>query len=388
MAQTTSTSALRFVILLGTVSLCADMTYEGARSITGAYLGVLGASGSTVGLVAGFGELIGYGFRLVIGYLSDQTRKYWGITTLGYCLNTVVVPLLALAGSWESAAGLMIAERTGKAIRTPPRDVLLSHAALRLGGGFGFGLHEAMDQTGAVMGPLAVATMLYFHQGYRGGFAILLVPAVLGLSVLLIGQRIYPNPRDFEPKTPIFTGEGLPRKFWVYLGAVALIAAGYADFPLIAYHFQTKAVASANTIPLFYALAMGVSGIAALVFGHLFDRRGISILMIAAFLSSFFAPLVFLGNSGLALLGMTLWGVGMGAQESILKAAIAGMVPVDKRASAYGIFATGYGLSWFLGSALMGILYDRSISALVVFSVIIQLTAIPILLLVNQPTAS
>lgn len=382
------TPALKFVILLGFVSLCADATYEGARSITGAYLGVLGASGTVVGLVAGLGELIGYGFRLVIGYMSDQTRKYWSITTLGYFVNTAVVPLLALAGRWEVAAGLMIAERTGKAIRTPPRDVLLSYAAMRLGGGFGFGLHEAMDQTGAVMGPLAVAAMLYLQQGYRGGFIILLVPAVLGLIVLLVAQRIYPNPRDFETTAIEIKGEGLPRKFWIYLGAVALIAAGYADFPLIAYHFQTKAIASSDTIPLFYALAMGVDAIAALVFGRLFDRTGISILMVAALFSSLFAPLVFLGNTSLALWGMTLWGVGMGAQESILKAAVAGMVPIDKRGSAFGIFNTGYGLAWFLGSAFMGILYDRSLSALVIFSVMIQLAAIPILLVVNRRSRS
>jgi MFS family permease len=280
----------------------------------------------------------------------------------------------------------MIAERTGKAIRTPPRDVLLSHAASQVGRGFGFGLHEAMDQTGAVMGPLAVAAMLYFQQGYHGGFAILIVPAAVGLGVLLVGQRIYPNPRDFEVETLTFAGEGLPRRFWIYLGAVALIAAGYADFPLIAFHFQKEAITQANTIPLFYALAMGVSAIAALVFGRLFDRYGISVLMIAALLSSLFAPLVFLGNSGLALLGMALWGIGMGAQESVLKAAVAGMVPIDRRASAYGIFATGYGLSWFLGSACMGVLYDRLINVLVIFSVIIQLAAIPVLLVVNRRT--
>jgi MFS family permease len=276
----------------------------------------------------------------------------------------------------------MIAERVGKAIRTPPRDVLLSHAAMRLGGGFGFGLHEAMDQIGAVMGPLAVAAMLYLQQGYRGGFAILLLPAVVGVSVLLVAQRLYPNPRDFEVEIMKLQGEGLPRKFWIYLGAVALIAAGFADFPLIAFHFQTKAIASSNTIPLFYALAMGVDAVAALAFGRLFDRVGISILMVAAVISSLFAPLVFLGNANLALLGMTLWGIGMGAQESIMKAAVAGMVPMDKRGSAFGIFNAGYGLSWFFGSALMGILYDRSLGALVIFSVVIQLAAIPILLIV------
>ncbi|HEY9666095.1 MAG TPA: MFS transporter [Coleofasciculaceae cyanobacterium] len=379
-----SASALKFVIVLGIVSLCADATYEGARSITGAFLGSLGASATLVGIVAGFGELIGYGLRLVIGYISDRTRKYWGITTAGYVLNTAVVPLLALAGRWEVAAGLMIAERTGKAIRTPPRDVLLSHAASQVGRGFGFGLHEAMDQMGAVMGPLAVAAMLYWQRGYQGGFVVLAIPAIVGLSVLLIAQRLYPNPREFEKATLALQGEGLPRVFWIYLGAVALIAAGYADFPLIAYHFQKGQIAAETTIPLFYAVAMGVDAIAALVFGRLFDRTGISILMVAALLSSLFAPLVFLGNVNFALLGMVLWGVGMGAQESIMKAAVAGMVPIDKRGSAYGIFATGYGLAWFLGSALMGILYDRSVTSLVVFSVVIQLVTIPIFFWVKR----
>ncbi|MEB3148479.1 MAG: MFS transporter, partial [Sphaerospermopsis sp.] len=257
-------AALKFVILLGFVSLCADATYEGARSITGAYLEVLGANGTIVGLVAGFGELIGYGFRLVIGYLSDKTGKYWGITTLGFILNTAVVPFLALAGRWEVAAGLMMAERTGKAVRTPPRDALLSHGVSQIGSGFGFGLHEAMDQTGAVLGPLAVAAMVYLLGEYRQGFKILVVPAILGLIVLLILQKLYPNPSDFEEEKILDQGDKLPRIFWIYLGAVAVIAAGYADFPLIAFHFQKGEIATGQTIPLFYAWAMGVDAVAAL----------------------------------------------------------------------------------------------------------------------------
>jgi len=386
MSQTKT--ALRFIILLGIVSLCADATYEGARSITGAYLGFLGASGAVVGLVAGLGELIGYGLRLVTGYLSDRTRKYWYITTLGYCINTAVVPLLSLTGSWEIAAALMIAERTGKAIRTPARDVLLSHAVSQVGRGYGFGLHEALDQIGAVTGPLAVAMMMYLQTGYQGGFAILAIPAVVGLTVLLAAQRIYPNPRELETPTASVEGEGLPRVFWLYLIAIGFVAAGYADFPLIAYHLQKQAITTAQTIPLLYAVAMGVDAVAALQFGRMFDRIGVSSLAIAVFISCFFAPLVFLGNANLALLGMILWGVGMGAQESIMKAAVAGMVPRDKRGSAYGIFYTGYGLSWFLGSALMGILSDRSIISLVIFSVVIQLAAIPIFMLVKRAELS
>lgn len=381
-------SALKFIIFLGIVSLCADATYEGARSITGAYLGVLGASGTVVGLVAGFGELIGYGLRLFTGYISDQTRKYWNITTLGYFINTAVVPLLALAGRWEVAAGLMLAERTGKAIRTPARDVLLSHAASQVGRGFGFGLHEALDQVGAVMGPLAVAAMIYWFGGYQAGFAILIVPAVIGLCVLLILQGFYPNPRDFEVGEAKFKAEGMPRLFWVYLGAVALIAAGYADFPLIAFHLQRENIITGQGLPLLYAMAMGVDAVAALIFGRLFDRSGIAVLMVAIFISSLFAPLVFLGNFNLAVAGMVFWGVGMGAQESILKAAVAGLVSVEKRGSAYGVFSSGFGLAWFLGSMVMGILYDSSINALVIFSVAIQLIAIPILWFVSRGVGS
>lgn len=206
------------MFFLGIVSLCADATYEGARSITGAYLGTLGASGTVVSLVAGSGELIGYGLRLFTGYISDKTRQYWKITTLSYFINTLAVTLLALTGTWQAAATLMIAERTGKAIRTPARDVLLSHAAIKVGKGFGFGFHAALDQIGATLGPLLVAAMLYFQLGYRAGFGILAVPAFLGLTALLVLQQIYPNPRDFEPGAFEIKGECLPRLFWVDLG--------------------------------------------------------------------------------------------------------------------------------------------------------------------------
>ncbi len=377
-------AALRFVVLLGVVSLCADATYEGARSITGAYLSILGASGTVVGMVAGLGELIGYGLRLLTGFLSDRTRQYWGITTMGYALNTAVVPLMALAGRWEVLAGLMLSERTGKAIRTPPRDVLLSHAAMRVGKGFGFGLHEAMDQIGAVAGPLMVTAVLATWGNYPAGFGVLAIPAVLGLVLLLIGQRLYPNPREFEPTTHSLRGQGLPRQFWVYLAAVALIAAGFVDFPLIAFHLQQSGMQQPTQIPLLYALAMGVDAIAALIFGYWFDRMGITTLIIALLFSLGFAPLIFLGNSSVVPLGMVLWGIGMGAQESILKAVVAGMVPPNRRGSAYGIFNTGYGIAWFLGSALMGILYDQSIGWLILVSVLLQFMAIPFLLSIKR----
>jgi len=384
----TKRSAMLFIVLLGVVSLFADMTHEGARSIYGPFLALLGASATIVGIVAGFGELVGYALRIVSGYITDKTGKYWTITIIGYVINMLAVPLLALAGRWEVAAFLIIAERAGKAIRNPVRDAMLSHATLNVGRGWGFGLHEAMDQTGAMLGPLIVAAVLYFKGTYQTGFAFLLIPALLTIGVLLFSRFLYPHPRDLEATTPELETKGLTRVYWIYLAAMALNAAGYADFPLIAYHFKKTSIVSENWVPIFYSVAMGVDAVAALIFGRLFDRKGIPILIIAVLISSIFAPLVFMGGFYLSLAGMALWGVGMGAQESIMRAAVAGMVPRDKRASAYGIFNAGYGVFWFLGSALIGILYDFSIPFLIAFSIASQLASVPLLLMVKRRSIS
>ncbi|BCX02080.1 MAG: MFS transporter [Candidatus Roseilinea sp.] len=381
-------TAIRFVVLLGLVSLFADVTYEGARSITGPFLAVLGASGTAVGIVAGLGELLGYGLRLISGLISDRTRQYWAITIAGYAVNLFAVPLMALAGRWEIAAMLMMAERIGKAIRTPARDAMLSHATEATGRGWGFGLHEAMDQIGAVAGPLIVAGVLFARGDYRPAFAFLAIPAVLAVSTLLLARFLYPRPRDLEIARPQLTPQGLPRVYWMYLAGAALVAAGFADFPLIAFHFEKNAVAPPSAIPILYAIAMGVDAIAALVFGRLFDRIGLTILVAVTGLSALFAPLVFLGSLPLAVVGMALWGIGMGAQESILRAAVAGMTHADRRGTAYGIFNTGYGIAWFLGSALMGVLYDASLPALIAFSVVVQLAAVWVFLRVGRAQAS
>jgi len=305
--------AVRFIVLLGVVSLFADMTYEGARSITGPYLALLGASATVVGFVAGFGELVGYALRLLSGYISDRTGRYWAITIVGYCLNLLAVPLLALTGSWELAAVLIVVERMGRAVRTPARDAMLSHAGSHTGLGWGFGLHEALDQIGAVLGPLIVAAVIAFDGGYRMGFAVLAVPAVLALAVLVAARIEYPRPRDFDLTPPEFTRRGLPRAFWIYLAAVALIAAGYADFPLIAYHFGKTGIMAAAWIPVVYAVAMGADAVAALLLGRWFDRVGLYAMAVATVGSALAAPLAFLGGPEMAVAGMVLWGVGMGA---------------------------------------------------------------------------
>jgi MFS family permease len=376
--------ALKFVVSIGILSFFADFTYEGSRSIVGPYLAVLQANAVTVAVVSGAGELLGYAVRLVSGRAADVTGKFWPITIFGYFVQLLSVPMLALAGNWQTAAFLVVLERVGKAIRNPPRDVMLSHAGKQIGRGWAFGLHEALDQFGALFGPLLIAFVLAKRGEYRFAFAVLLVPALICLIVLLVARWVYPKPEEMETETPGVEPEGLPPVFWMYLAGAGLVAAGFADYPLIAYHFQRAAVVSKNIIPVFYGIAMGVSGIGSLIFGRLFDRAGFLVLIALTVATAAFAPLVFTGGLWAALAGAALWGLGMGVHESLIPAAVAPLVPIQRRASAYGLFTAGYGLCWFLGSAAIGLLYQKSIPATIAFCVAAQLASVPFFWIVRR----
>lgn len=369
--------ALRFVLMIGVVSLFADSTYEGSRSIAGPYLAVLGAGATIVGIVSGAGELLGYGLRLFSGRLSERTREFWPITLAGYAIQMTSVPLLAIAGSWQVAAILILLERVGKATRNPPRDVMLSHAAKEMGYGWGFGVHEALDQLGALLGPLVVSFVLAGKGQYRTAFAVLLIPALVTLALIVTARFVYPHPENLGSAPPVISGRNLPHRFWIYFCGAALVAAGFVDFSIMAFHFQQSGVVPRIWIPVFYSVAMGVSGLGSLLFGRLFDRAGLRILLPLTTLASISPPLAFLGGFRLSLLGCGLWGLGMGVHESIIPAAVATIVPAERRPSAYGAFTGGYGVFWFLGSALIGFLYSRSIAAVIAFSMAAQLVALP-----------
>jgi len=379
MPALTARNAFRFALLFGVVNLFADMTYESARSINGPFLGSFGVSAVVVGFVAGFGELIGYGLRSITGFIGDRTGNYWGVVLVGYAINMIAVPAMALAGNWPLAAALIIAERTGRAIRKPSTEAMLSFAGKHLGQGWVFGLNEALDQTGATIGPLMISFVLFHHGGYRQGYALLLVPALLTLAVLLVARAFFPHPHNLEAGHSLQT-KSFPRSCWLYLAAASCLAVGFADFALIGFHFQKTGVVPQPMIPLLYAIAMAVGALAALVFGRLYDRVGLPVVLGAFAVSSLFAPLVFLGNAPEVWLGVFLWGLGLGAQESLLKPVIAGLVESSRRATAFGIFDTGFGFAWFAGSAAMGLLYSHSVWLVAIFSVVAQLLALPIFL--------
>ena len=378
MTGTSKASALRFVLAVGVVNLFADFAYEGARSVTGAFLGVLGASATIVGVTAGAGEAIGYAVRSLSGVIADRTQRYWIEIAVGYAINMLCVPALALAGAWPLAAGLIIGERLGRGIRKPPMAAMLASAGKELGSGKVFGINEALDQTGATLGPILVAIVLARTGGdFHGAFAALLIPALLTLALLAVAATQFRTRANLAASTTGKKSTLREGRYWLFVAGGSLMAAGFADWALIAYHFQHTHVIATALIPIVYVPAMLVGAVLSPFAGLLLDRFGVAVLAVAVMLSSAFAPLVFVGGPGLAIAGVILWGVGMGTQESLFLATLANITREEKKATTFGVYDTFFGVAWFLGSALLGFLYDRSLLALVIFAVVAQLASIP-----------
>ncbi len=376
-------TALGFIVCLGIVSLFADMTYEGAHSSIGPYLKELGASAAAVSIIAGMGEMLGASLRFFSGRLASKTHAYWTITLFGYAMNVIAVPALAFAGRWEIAAALVIAERTGKALRGPARDVLLSEATEQVGHGFGFGLHSIMDQTGAVVGPLLMMLAVARSGEHFGpAFLWLVFPAVGTLTALTVARILHPT-QGASARNP--GSQTLPKIFWPYVAAAGLLAFGYTDFPLLAVHFVNRGFFQGQYIPLLYAGAMAVEGATAFLFGKMFDKVGLTALVIGTLISLLSLPLGYLGGPNAAIASIGCWAVGMGAQDASLRSGIAQVVSMNKRGNAFGAFNGVFGVMWFLGSVAMGLLYAHSLYALVALGAAAQLAAAIMFLFLRAP---
>jgi MFS family permease len=380
---------------MGIISLFSDMTHEGAASIMGDFLGLAGASAAIIGFTSGLGELVGYSLRLLTGWLADKTQKYWLLIITGYIIDCTAIPLLALIpeNGWLAACLLIIIQRTGKAVKKPAKDTILSFAASQTGAGKGFAIQECLDQLGAFLGPMLLFFVLFLQKGsdtfasYKICFAVLGIPALITVLTLCLAKHHYPEPDRFETASASDPPFKMNHSFILYIAAICFFAAGFLDFPIITMHTARSGLLSSDTLPLIYAAAMAVDALAALGFGWLFDKYGIRVLMISTLLSAPFAIFIFAMDSLQSLMiGVTLWGIGMGAQESILKAAVASIVPKKNRSSGFSIFQTAFGISWFLGSWLMGLLYDNSLTCLIIFSVAMQLAAVPFFWLSNITT--
>ncbi len=390
--------AMLFIIFFGIVSLFSDMTHEGASSIRGAYFTILGASAGAIGFVSGLGELIGYSMRYVFGRIADKRKNYWFMTIFGYVIDVLAVPALALVGEngWIAAAILLIIQRMGKAIKKPAKDTIMSFAASQEGVGKSFGIQEMLDQIGAFLGPVLLYLVMLFKttgttfEIYSTCFAVLAIPGAITIIMLLVTRRKFPNPENFEPEAKEFVPFEMKKSFKYYIVGISLFAFGFIDYSLVIMHIsrnftsiagglaETSSIINSGTIPILYAGAMLVDAVAALIFGYMYDKKGVKVLVLSTIISAPFSTFVFMGKSvPMVLVGVVLWGIGMGAQESILKAAVTTMVPKSSRATGYGIFECSFGIFWFLGSWLLGVLYDVSVPVMVVVSVAAQLLAIP-----------
>lgn len=371
--------ATAFILMMGIVSLLSDMTHEGASSISGAYLSLLGASAQAIGFVSGLGALIGYGLRFLTGYVADRTKRYWPMTIIGYSIDLLLIPFLALVpeGGWIWACGLLVFGKIGNAVKKPAKDTMVSFAASEKGEGKGFAYLEFIDQIGAFLGPMLLFAIMLLTSGlneykqYAICFATLSVPAILCIALLFLSKRKFPNPEQYEKEIP---GNGkISKTYIIYLIAVCIFAFGFIDFPLITAFESEGKLVSTNYLPLLYSGAMLIDAFAALIFGALYDRYGFLSLVISALLSAPFAVLIFLINSMPSMiLGIIMWGIGMGAQESIMKAAIASMTDKENRSKGYGIFQLCFGFAWFFGSWLTGALYEISKKAMAIISVSAQ----------------
>lgn len=378
-------SAMAFIFLMGIVSLFSDMTHEGARSILGEFLNLTGASATTIGFVSGIGELLGYSLRIVSGFIADKTKKYWTIIIVGYSLQVLAIPALAFVPEqgWIIACVLIALERIGKAIKKPAKNTLVSFAASEIGVGKGFAYQEFLDQLGAFIGPV-ILFLINIIKGtddlmstYRLCFIALGIPAAITISLVLLAKLKYHNPEIFEKEVEEHKEFSFQKSFVLYMVAICLFAFGFADFTIITFHVARVNVFDISNLSLLYALAMAVDAIVALFFGWLFDKVGLKALIASTFLSAFFSAFIFLtASKPMIITGVVLWGIGMGAQESIMKAEVSKIIPKSSRSMGFGIFETGFGVAWFLGSWLLGHLYDVNITYLVVVSIAVQILAI------------
>lgn len=374
-----------FIVGFGVVSALGDVVYEGARSIIGPYLAHLGASAEAVGLITGAGEALALVLRLFTGHLVDRTRRPWPQTIVGYGLTMICVPLIALSGSLWQAALLYNGERFGKGLRTPARDTLLAHASAKLGRGYAFGLHKAMDQGGALSGPLLIGVMLGLGAGYRPAFAVLAIPAVVSLLVLAWLRSEAPDPRAYEPTAALPESKRLrlqshlPGSYWLYAAFSAATMLGFSTWAVLAFHLVDRTIVTVGWVPVLYAAAMAAAGLAAVVSGHLYDRIGLRGLIVLPPLAALVPFLSFTTSLAAVSAGAIVWGVVMGIHESTMRAAVTDLVPAHRRGAGFGTFTAVYGLAWLAGSVLIGFLYDRDIRYIQAFVLASQLLAMILL---------
>ncbi|MEM2386324.1 MAG: MFS transporter, partial [Candidatus Bathyarchaeia archaeon] len=360
MSESTSTRSIyAAILLLGIVSLLGDVVYEGSRGLVPDYLAFLGTLPFVIVFVGRFGEFLGYALRLFSGVLADTTRAYWTFIFLGYGL-IVAIPLLGFTNLWWIAVILVLLERIGKAVRAPARDAVLSIASKGVGVGKAFGIHELLDQIGAILGPLVVAALMFYSgNNYSQTFGLLFVPFILLMAFLTFTYRKIGSSKPAELGKAREKGGGLEAAFYVYTSAVVLNTVGLIPYELIL--LKASAILQPENqqwiVPLIYMLIQGVDAPTALFAGYSYDKYKIRALALP-FILSVFPTLFALANADLAVLvvAATFFGLVLGMQESIYRAAVSEFAPIASRGTAYGLFNTAYGVGMLASGFVYGLI--------------------------------
>ncbi|MEM4576861.1 MAG: MFS transporter [Candidatus Nezhaarchaeales archaeon] len=372
-------------VLLGLISLAADMVYEGARSASGAYLENLKAPPIASSII-GVGEFVGYVLRFVSGVVASylgSSAAFWGFVALGYAMNVMVLPFLAFVGSWQIATLLYLLERVGKGLRTPMRDVILAEVTEGVGRGKGFGLHEVMDQVGALVGPLFFAYMLV-HYDYSKAFLVLLIPGTLAMMFVLTAWSLYPKIRGVEVSPKKLSFKGLGKRFWLYALSMSLQSLGFVHWAIASYFLKCWGIIGDAEIAMLYAIAMGVDALIAFPVGYLYDVVKYRSLYIAPITTLMVTLLLATKSTALAYVMAVLWGITMGISETIMRASIADIVDRGRLAIAYGIFGMLYGISWGIGGFIITLLLQLSLPVTIGYATLAQALSLLILIVLNR----
>ena len=363
-------------ILLGLVSLFADIVYEGGRSISGAYLAEINAPALGVASI-GVGEFLGLVFRFFSGYIASvfqSSMVLWGSTLLGYALTAFSIPLIAYVPTWQFAVSLYIIDRLGKGLRAPTRDVILAEVSEGIGVGKGFGVHELLDQLGAFTGPVLVSVLIALY-GYRVAYLTLLAPGLISLILVATAWYLYPSIKATSVKKPVVGVRGYSWSFWIYTIATSVLALGFMHWSIASYYLKQVRGVSDVDVGLIYAVAMLVDALIAIPLGALFDKVKLKTLILIPTLTPLFTILLIYAPRGLLYLTAIPWGVVMCSEESVMRATIAVLVEPSKRPLAYGLFGLLFGLMWAIGGYIYTALIPEPVY-MVVYALITSTTSL------------
>ena len=364
--MSTQRRVLLVFLLLGLVSLFADVVYEGGRSVSGAYLAEIKAPVVATALV-GVGEFLGLAFRLFSGYIAtilQSSTVLWGSTLLGYLITSLSIPMIAFAPTWHDVVVLYIIERLGKGLRAPTRDVIVAEVSEGIGVGKGFGIHELLDQVGAFLGPVLVSILLTLY-GYRVAYLTLIIPGMISVLLVATAWRLHPKLKSTSVRKSKLVVRGYSKSFWIYTLATSVLVLGFMHWSIASYYLKIRGVVSDAEIGFIYAIAMFVDAIVAVPLGVLFDKVKFKTLLTIPALTPVFIVLIMYAPHELIYFSAIPWGIIMCSEESIMRATIALLVEPSKRPLAYGFFGLVFGFMWAVGGYIYVAILDKPLYMLI-----------------------